>query len=44
MLSRGERTLLFAAAAVQLAVGWTVADITTEGERWRHAIGGWLHV
>jgi hypothetical protein len=44
ILRRGERTLLLAAAAIQLAVGWTVADITTEGDRWRHAIGAWLHV
>jgi hypothetical protein len=44
ILRRGEKTLLLAATAVQLAVGWTVADITTEGERWRHAIGAWLHV
>jgi hypothetical protein len=44
ILSRGEPTLLLAAAAVQLAVGWTVADITTAGERGRHAIRRWLHV
>jgi hypothetical protein len=43
LLSRGERTRLLVVAAVQLGVGWTVADVDTDGERGRHAIGAGLH-